>query len=168
MQRPAASRPSSYWRANFWAEAPCDLELRAHEARDGVGGLAELLLGLFAAVLRSGEDAVGHVVVQQPESDGLERLRHRRHLGEDVDAVLLLGDHALQATRLALDALEPTQVLVFVGDVAVMAGLGVAHGGPRSSWCSSGARVARVLPLGGIVAMYPIGVSLSPICQGGA
>jgi hypothetical protein len=28
-------------------------------------------------------------------------------LGEDVDAVLLLLDHALEAARLALDALEP-------------------------------------------------------------
>ena len=41
-------------------------------------------------------------------------------LGEDVDAVLLLVDHPLQAARLALDATQPPEVVVLLMDVAVL------------------------------------------------
>jgi hypothetical protein len=46
---------------------------------------------------------VRQVVVEQPERDGLKRLGRRRHPGQDVDAVLVVLDHLLQAADLALD-----------------------------------------------------------------
>jgi len=91
-----------------------------HEAGDGLGGLADLLLGLPAAGARGLDDAVAEVLLEQAEGDSLERLRHRRDLGEDVDAVLLVLDHALQTAGLTLDATEPLEVLVLAVDVAVV------------------------------------------------
>src|SRR5690606_2194965 len=48
-------------------------------------------------------------------------------LGEDVDAVLLLVDHLLQATCLPLDPAQPLQVGVLVADVSVVVGLRLGH-----------------------------------------
>jgi hypothetical protein len=67
------------------------------------------------------------VVVQQSECDGLQCPRHGRDLGEDVDAVLLVLDHPLQAAGLAFDPLQPAQVGLFVADVTVRCLLGHAH-----------------------------------------
>ena len=69
---------------------------------------------------RGVDDAVAHVLLEQAEGDRLQRLRHRRDLGEDVDAVLLLLDHPLQAAGLALDAAQPLEVVVLAVDVAVL------------------------------------------------
>src|SRR3954452_10515564 len=91
-----------------------------HEAGDGLGGLADLLLGLPAAGARGLDDAVAEMLLEQAEGDRLQGLRHRRDLGEDVDAVLLVLDHALQTAGLALDATEPLEVLVLAVDVAVV------------------------------------------------
>src|SRR3954454_4046961 len=91
-----------------------------HEAGDGLGGLADLLLGLPAAGARGLDDAVAEMLLEQAEGDRLQGLRHRRDLGEDVDAVLLVLDHALQAAGLALDAAQPLEVLVLAIDVAVV------------------------------------------------
>src|SRR3954454_2261247 len=91
-----------------------------HEAGDGLGGLADLLLGLPAAGARGLDDAVAEMLLEQAEGDSLQGLRHRRDLGEDVDAVLLVLDHALQTAGLALDATEPLEVLVLAVDVAVV------------------------------------------------
>src|SRR6476620_6405538 len=77
-----------------------------HEARDGLGGLLELLLLLGAALAGRVDEAVRHVVVEQAEREGLERLGRRGHLGEDVDAVLLLLDHPLDSADLPLDPTE--------------------------------------------------------------
>src|SRR3569833_3264867 len=95
------------------------------EPRDGVGRLADLFVGLGSAGLGGGDDAVAQVRLEQAQSDRLQRLRHRRDLGEDGDAVLLVLDHALQAAGLALDATESLEVLVLAVDVAVLAR---AHG----------------------------------------
>jgi hypothetical protein len=47
---------------------------------------------------------MGQVVVKQLEGDRLESFIHSRDLLKDVDAVLVLIDHALKATHLTLDA----------------------------------------------------------------
>src|SRR5688500_6640462 len=62
---------------------------------------------------------MAHVLLEQAQCDRLECLRHRGDLGEDVDAVLLVLDHALQAAGLALDAAQPLEVVVLAVDVAV-------------------------------------------------
>ena len=61
------------------------------------------------------------VFAEQAESDRLQRARHRGHLGQDIDAVLLLLDHLLQAAGLPLDAAQSLKVVVLVGNVAVVA-----------------------------------------------
>ena len=81
----------------------------------------ELGLGGRAALDSRVHDAVPQVVVQQAERHRLQGLRERADLGEDVDAVLLLLDHPVDAAGLALDALEPGEVPVLVRDVAVVA-----------------------------------------------
>jgi hypothetical protein len=50
----------------------------------------------------------------------LRGLRHCRDLGEDVDAVLLVLDHALQPAGLALDPPEPAQILLLAADVPML------------------------------------------------
>src|SRR5680860_761913 len=49
----------------------------------------------------------GQVLVQQAERDGLQGLGHGGDLGQDVDAVGLVGDHPLDAPDLTLDPLHP-------------------------------------------------------------
>src|SRR3954453_14973054 len=90
------------------------------QPRDRVGRLADLLVGLGAAGHGGGDDARTQVLLEQAERDRLQRLRHRRDLGEDVDAVLLVLDHALQAAGLALDPPEALEVVVLAVDVAVL------------------------------------------------
>src|SRR5262245_36025766 len=64
------------------------------EPGDGRHRLGELVIGVV--VLGDGvAHAVLQVLVEQPEPDALEGARHRRDLREDVDAVLVLVDHAL-------------------------------------------------------------------------
>src|SRR5918993_3569790 len=102
----------------------------ADEPRDRLGGLADLLVGLAAAGARGVDDAVAHVLLEQAEGDLLQRLRHGGDLREDVDAVLLVLDHALQTAGLALDAAQPLEVVVLAVDVAVLVVVGaVAQGG---------------------------------------
>src|SRR5688572_25054164 len=98
------------------------------EAGDGLGGLAHLLVGLPAAGGRGLHEAVAHVLLEQAQGDRLESLRHRRDLGEDVDAVLLVLDHALQTAGLALDAAQPLEVVVLAVDVAVLVVVGTVLG----------------------------------------
>src|SRR5690349_21936112 len=102
------------------------------ESGDGVGGLADLDIGLVATGAGGVDDAVREVLVEQLQGDGLERAGRRGDLGEDVDAVRVLLDHPGQAADLALDATEPGEDCDLV--VAV-AGGGVAH--RRSSFIRS-------------------------------
>src|SRR5690625_1486414 len=97
----------------------------ADEPGDGVRGFFDLVLGGLAAGFRGVDDTLLEVVVKQPECHTLERIGQGADLGEDVDAVLLLVDHAVDAAGLALDAFKPGEVAVFVGDVAVVAALAV-------------------------------------------
>src|SRR5690349_22622496 len=88
----------------------------ADETRDGLGGLADLLVGLAVADSGGLDDAVAQVLLEQAERDGLEGLRHGGDLGEDGDAVLLVLDHALQTAGLALDAARALEVRVLAVD----------------------------------------------------
>src|SRR6202044_2058680 len=73
----------------------------------------------------------------------LEGAGHRRHLGQDVDAVLVVVDHLLQAADLALDPAQAREVPVLVRRVAVHIRLRVVtrkydtpagyHGGPAAT-----------------------------------
>src|SRR4028119_2110429 len=65
------------------------------EACDRIRGFLELRLSLGTADSYGIDHTVAEVLVQQAEGDRLQRLGHRRHLGEDVDAVLLLLNHPL-------------------------------------------------------------------------
>src|SRR5215475_14978563 len=91
----------------------------AYEAGDRVGRLADLLLGLGAAPLRGLDHAVGQVLLEQLQGEGLQRLRGGRDLSEDVDAVLVLVYHPLQAADLALDPAQPLEVAVLPGAVTM-------------------------------------------------
>ena len=51
---------------------------------------------------------------EQAEGDRLQGPGDRGHLGQDVDAVLVLADHALQAADLAFNAAQPPEVTVLV------------------------------------------------------
>src|SRR5687768_10676208 len=93
---------------------------RAREALHGFEELAALLLGdgRVARRQRAG-DAVAHVVVEDLEGETLERRRDRPDLGEDVDAVPLVLDHALDAPHLPFDPVQALDERILVLDVAV-------------------------------------------------
>jgi heavy metal sensor kinase len=70
-----------------------------------------LILALLARVAAGDGvlDAVRHVVAQHLLLDPPQRRAHRRQLGDDVDAVSVLVDHAPQTAHLALDAAQALQ-----------------------------------------------------------
>src|SRR5437016_4655388 len=69
--------------------------------------LSDLLVRSSAAGCHRIGHAMGQVVVEQLDSNGLERFGGRRHLIEDLDAVLVLLHHALQPADLTLDPSQP-------------------------------------------------------------
>src|SRR3954454_15752854 len=82
----------------------------AREALHGGHQLVELLGRRSVIIPRNGvSHAMAHVTVEDLDRDLLERGLHGGHLGEDVDAVGVLLDHALQAPHLSLDAPEPVR-----------------------------------------------------------
>ena len=85
-----------------------------HEARDCLGGFFDLPLGLWAAGSGCIDDAVLEMVVRETHCDAAKSTGHGTDLGEDVDALLLLLDHAVNASRLALDPAQPRQVPVLL------------------------------------------------------
>ena len=64
-------------------------------------------------------DTVADVLFEQADGHALQRLRRGADLGQHVDAVHVVVDHALQATDLALDAPQALDVRVLVRAVAV-------------------------------------------------
>src|SRR5665647_1982013 len=77
---------------------------------DGLAGFVDLVVGDVTSDAHRILDAGTEVVVEERESERLERLGDCRDLGEDVDAVLVVVDHLLQAANLALDAAQPVEV----------------------------------------------------------
>src|SRR5690606_42155760 len=68
---------------------------------------------------RSVDDAVRDVVLQQAETDRLERLGGCGDLRQDVDAVGVVVDHLGDAADLSLDACQPLEVVVLGTCVSV-------------------------------------------------
>ena len=85
---------------------------------DRGGRLVQLLRRLVAAAAHRVGDAVRDVVIEQLQGDRLQCLGRRRHLLEDVDAVAVLVDHALDAPHLAFDPAQPLLDRFLVVDVA--------------------------------------------------
>jgi hypothetical protein len=83
-------------------QSPASSRAAATASADSGASLATVTADLAAPGGRL-DHAVRQVVVEQPERDGLKRLGRRRHPGQDVDAVLVVLDHLLQAADLALD-----------------------------------------------------------------
>src|SRR5579875_514778 len=107
----------------------------AHQARDGVGRLAHLLLGSFVGFAGRVDDAVPDVIFEQAEAHRLQRLGDRADLGEHVDAVGVFLDHPLDAANLPLDPPQPLEVVVLGAGVT-------SHVGASNVRCvSTGRRV---------------------------
>src|SRR6266498_2423612 len=88
-----------------------------HEAGYGRDELLDLAVAL--APLEALPDAVPDVVIEEAHTDRLQGCRHRVQLGEDVDAVLVLVDHPLQASDLSLDAPQARLEIFLVHRVPV-------------------------------------------------
>jgi hypothetical protein len=59
-------------------------------------------------------DTVVKVVFEESNGNALEGFGHRGNLGEHVDTVSLLFDHALKPAHLALDAFQSSEVVCLV------------------------------------------------------
>ena len=101
---------------------------------DGLGWCREEMLYTSGTIQETSivGRRVGHampdVLIEQAYSDALQRFRDRTDLGEDVDAIRVLIDHALQPAHLTFDPLEALQVTVLVHGVPVDRGCAfVAH-----------------------------------------
>src|SRR5450759_1265403 len=77
---------------------------------DGLAGFVDLVVCHATSDAYRVLDAGTEVVVEEREGERLECLGDRGDLGEDVDAVLVVRDHLLQAADLALDAAQPVEV----------------------------------------------------------
>src|SRR5213082_1163289 len=90
---------------------------------DRLGRLADLRVRHLAPLGGRLGNAMTEMVLHQAKRHRLQRPGRRRHLGQDVDAVLVFLDHLLQATDLALDAAQPQEVSLLVRGVSVHADL---------------------------------------------
>src|SRR5216684_3304511 len=93
------------------------------QAGDRLGRLADLRVRHPAPLGGRLGDAMAEMVLHQAQRHRLQRPGRRRHLGQDVDAVLVVLDHLLQAADLALDAAQPPEVGLLVRGVSVHADL---------------------------------------------
>src|SRR5215218_5451461 len=94
----------------------------ANEARDRRRGFLELPVGLGSTEGRRVCDAVLEVFVEQGQGHRLKGGGDGRDLRDDVDAVLVLLDHPLEAARLTLDPPKPTRVVALARDVPRLGG----------------------------------------------
>ena len=77
-------------------------------AREDVDQFADL--PALLAFVAGGDrvlDAMGDVIGQDLILGAAQRGAHRRELGDDVDAIAVVLDHAREPAHLALDPLEP-------------------------------------------------------------
>jgi hypothetical protein len=81
------------------------------EPGDRLGRLPQLLLRVRAARLDRSAPAEVEMVIWQAECDRLQCTRHCSDLGEDVDAVLLLVDHLVEASSLSLNPAQALDVI---------------------------------------------------------
>src|SRR4051794_10874227 len=93
-----------------------------HQAADGAHQLVGLLARLVRAAVSLAQEAVARVAVQQAERDLVQRRLDGGDLGEDVDAVAVVVDHARDAPDLTLDPGQALVELLFGGGVAARLG----------------------------------------------
>lgn len=93
-------------------------QLRAQQPFDRDDRLGDLVVATICICGGGIDHAVVEVFIEETESDAAQRTGDRRDLGQDVDAVRALVDHAGEAADLSLDETEPFQVVVSVYDVA--------------------------------------------------
>src|ERR1700689_2190737 len=110
--------------------APVVQRSGTNEAGDCFRGFLDLLGRVVAALGQRLAHAVPEVLLEQAERDRLQGLGRRRHLSEDVDAVLVLLDHPLQAPYLALDAAQAPKIAAGVVGVTVHDASRVVPGSP--------------------------------------
>src|SRR5215475_9832132 len=91
----------------------------AHQPRNRLRGLADLSGRGVTTLGNSLGHAVAQVLIQQAQCHRLQRPGRGRDLSQDVDAVLVLLDHPLQAADLPLDPAQPLEVVLFVLAVSV-------------------------------------------------
>lgn len=120
--------------------------LAFEESGDSCHGFADFVIewGGVAGGFRLGcgvNDAVAHVVFQKLNGEAVEGLVDGGDLGEDVDAVDVLIDHAGDTAYLPFDAAQTFEVGLFVGGVAVEVPVLVEG----ASWC---AHIFNIYPLG--------------------
>jgi len=83
--------------------------LGPQESFDGAGGFGDLRFERLVATGGRAGDAVTEMVPEQQHGDALERAGHGGDLGEHVDAVRVVVDHALQSPDLTFDAAQARQ-----------------------------------------------------------
>src|SRR5215217_2327500 len=93
-----------------------------HQAADGAHQLVGLIGRLVRAAVALAQEAVARVAVQQAERDLVQRRLDGGDLGQDVDAVAVLVDHARDAADLTLDPGQALVELLFAGGVATRLG----------------------------------------------
>src|SRR5262245_4140424 len=110
--RRGVSRPD--W-ASYWRRSPAS---GPDQPRDRLGRLLDFRAGV-ATVARRVHHAVCEVAFEQADGYRLQCPGRRGDLGEDVDAVLIVLDHPVYATDLALDPLEAAEQGLLLGAVPV-------------------------------------------------
>src|SRR3954464_42643 len=103
------AQPVRQWTVALNASRLSDCSATAHQPRHRGH---ELVGPLDALVAGGAHDAVLRVLVEQAERHLVQRRLHGGDLGEDVDAVAVVGDHALDPADLALDAAKALEELV--------------------------------------------------------
>src|SRR5215213_5137652 len=98
-----------------------DLLSGPDQSGDGLGRFFDLAVGLIATRRGRLYNAVVQVLIEQAQGNRPQRARHRRDLGQDVDAILLVFHHLLEASGLTLDAPQTIEIGVLVGEVTGMA-----------------------------------------------
>src|SRR5579862_4417708 len=93
---------------------------RPHESLHRGRRLAHLFVRVGAARRHRVTDAVVEVVAEELDRDGLQRPGGRGDLGQDVDAVHIILNHALETPHLTLDAAEAAQDRVLLSRVATL------------------------------------------------
>ena len=131
-----------------------------------MAAVASRTLASMASVRRAGSGSPAAPTTQwpmcsstSPKAHGVQGLGGRGDLGQDVDAVFVLIHHPGDPADLALDALEPAQVCLFVGGVA-MRRRRVSAGVCWSTVSCDRFIAANIYPMG-VYGKYPLGVSNS-------
>src|ERR1700749_1438818 len=107
------------YRGCCWRERRGEGALARSAASEQPSDRGHHLFGALVLLLGLGADhARVRVPVKKAERDLVERRLGGAALRDDVDAIAVVLYHSLDPTALALDALQPSEQLVFGGGVA--------------------------------------------------